>query len=248
MEATVALPYKDVERPAKDAWRPLPAKFADAVAAVQSCAKKKADDLALVCVHVTPDFVEASDTFQIARYALKTGFKDQFLVRRDSLKHIVELGMTHVAETPNWVHFRSPAKVWLSVRRETEDYPPLDEYLSTDGGRLVVLPKGLKAAAENAGVFSSENADDDCVLLRLAKDRIWVKGVGASGWYEEPKAMAYSGPKMAFRIFTAVLIDFLDKYNEAHVTPEKLVVVAGPLTWLTSLDASEEKKEDGGAE
>lgn len=242
MEANITLPISGVEKPLKHGWRELPGRFSDAISIVQECAGRDQDDFALTCVHITPDYVEATDSFQIARYKLKTGFAKEFLVRRESIKHVLDLGMTHVNETESWVHFKSPASVILSCRRYSENYPALAEYMKLTNPKPATLPKGLVSAAENANIFSQENADSNNLLLFLEPGRVRIRGEGVSGWYTEWKKLKYAGASMSFLISPKVLIELVTKHNDCLISSDRLMVDGGGWRYVTSLSSPDSMK------
>lgn len=237
LEAEVTLPVDSVERP--DTFAPLGEDFADGVSVVQSCASKDANSFHLTCIHVTPDCVEACDNFQLARYPVETGVTEACLVKRDSLKHIVGLGMTEVCETESWLHFRGPSGMVLSVRRELMEFENLDPILATEG-QVTTLPGGLAEAVEKAEIFSAEDSENNIIIVRLKQGEMRIKGTGASGFYEERKVAKWNGPPVAFSISPKMLTDISGRTNDCQIGEGLLKVDGGKFQYVTVLGALED--------
>jgi hypothetical protein len=241
MEAQILLPIDKVEKP--KGWKPLHEEFAEAIQIVQQCTGKDESKFYTTCVHVGPKWVEACDNYQITRYKLKTGFANDTLVRGTSIKHIVTLGMTHFSETQNYVHFRNSIGLVFSCRRFVEDYPDLASFLKVSG-EPTVLPKGLGEAATKAEIFSSENADDNQVLVKLRSGKLMVKGTGVSGWYEERKKLKYDGPPLDFLVSPKLLVEITKRHNECEIMEDRLKVDGGKFVYVTCLGTSNDKEKE----
>lgn len=232
-EAEISLPLDAVEKPEK--WKPLDEKFLEAISLVQHCASSDDQKFSLTCVHIAPEFVEASDNSQVTRVKVDTKVKQAILVRRESIKHITSLGMAEVSETETWIHFRNPAGLVLSCRRFVDEYYDFSELLATKGASIQ-LPKGLAAAAERAAVFiTSTDAEKSQIKIELRPGKLRVQGQGVSGRYRETKKLAYEGPDLAFLIAPQLLADITKRYNEAQITKGRLKVKMGNATYVACL-------------
>lgn len=248
MDAEIHLPVDKVDYP--EEWKPLHEDFTDAVSLVQECATKDESQFTLTCVHVHPKWVEACDNYQMTRFKLKTGVSGPTLVKRESIKHIIDLGMTELGETENWIHFRNPNGLTVSCRRYMEEYPDLVPFLSGEGGHPATLPKGLVEAAENAEIFSSENVDDNKVTIELKPGKLHISGQGVSGWYSEVKKLAYDGERMEFTISPSLLKEITKRHNDCEINGSTLKVDGGKFIYVTCLgkvggaEAQEEAAEE----
>lgn len=238
MEAEVVLPIDNVEPPKK--WKALHDEFIEAVQMVQECAREKAEEFEITCVHITPEWVEAHDNYQMARYTLATGFKEPFLVKRDSLKHIVALGMTEYSETDSWVHFRNPMGVRISCQRHAGEYKDLS-FLTQVTGAKTKLPKGLGEAVERATIFSDEKTGGTgLVKVSLKEGKIRVTGKGLHGEFSEVKSLKYAGPPRSFVISPKLLIEITKKFSDCCMSESLLNVTGGSFVFSACLgDASE---------
>lgn len=241
-EQDIHLPVGKVESPGK--WQSLPEDWNEAVNLVQHCASSDQQQFAMTCIHVHPDFLEASDNFQVTRFKLATGIKKATLIRASSLKHVPNLGMTKFSETETWMHFKNPAGLVLSCRRyaETDGYPDMGPILKMKG-HPITIPKGLGDAADRASVFSSETMDENQVLVELRPGKLRVRGTGATGWFQETKKVKYDGPGFAFCINPSLLIDITKRHNDAEITEGKMKVDGGKWRYVTCLSKPVEKEE-----
>jgi len=247
MESEILLPVDDVEQPTKkDKWVELADEFADAVNIVGKCAGKDASNFNLTCIHIYPKWVEAYDNLQVARYKVRTGVQEATLVRRDSIKHIQQLGMTHIAATKSWLHFKNSEGLVMSCRRYLRDELDTTAMLDVDTlldvhGTEATLPKGLEEAAQKAEVFSQDNSDDNLVTVELRKGKIRITGRGVSGWYRETKTTDYAGSPLAFKIDPTLLAEITERHKSCEITEERLKVTSAKFVYVTCLGDMEEK-------
>lgn len=232
LEREITLPVGAVEPPTE--WEEVDPEFSDGVGVVQHCAGKDPNQFRLTCIHITPDYVEACDNFQMARYPVKTGVGEECLVKKDSIKYIVGLGMTEVSEATAWIHFRNPAGLVFSVRREVHDFENLDNILDMQGATMT-LPGGLSEAVQKAQIFSSETAENDVVYVELRAGQLRLRGTGATGWYEERKDIRWGGEPFSFTIDPKLLLEIVTRTNDCLIAPGRLKVEGGKFTYVTCL-------------
>jgi len=240
LQSEVTLPNDGVERP--EAWHDLPAEFIEAIGIVQECAGKDESQFVMTCIHLHPKWIEACDNAQAVRYRIATGLSEPCLAKRDSLKHIVSMGMTQFGETASWLHFRSPSKAILACRRWSEDYPSLRDILNVQGEPFS-LPKGLSDAAEKAAVFARQNQMDDQISIELKPGVLWIKGHGVHGWYKEKKKINYTGRPLSFTIGPELLSQIVKRHAECEITKARLKVDGGKFKYVSCLGTSEELPE-----
>jgi len=236
-EKEVLLPVKDVERPSD--WKDLHEDWPDAIKLVHTCACRQANDqqgFALTCVNLTADFIEACDNFQVTRFKFKTGITQPALIKAESLKHLPPLGMTKFCETKTWVHFKNPAGLVFSCRKYIENFPDMTALLGVKG-HPITIPPGLGEAAEKAAIFSAESSDDNKVLVQLRPEKLRIRGMGASGWFQEVKAIVYEGPELEFLIAPDLLVEITSRKKEALISDGRLKVNGGKWEYCTALSA-----------
>jgi hypothetical protein len=241
LESEIHLPVTRVELPARDAWQRLDDAFEEAVDLVSRCTTRK-KEFGNECVHIHPKWLEASDDIRAARYEVGTFVQTDVLVRGRSLKEICQLGMTQGAETLNWLHFRNPLGLRLSVKKfGLESYPPLEQILTLRGSKLS-LPKIFAEAAARAGVMS----DDDSVLVRLDKGAAQVSSACIEGDFGEPIKIQYQGPTLEFILPYKLVPELLEQNTEVEVTEHSLRVGTERYTYVMGLQMTADKADVAG--
>lgn len=242
MDVEVLLGVGEVEAPKK--WHDLDEAFSDAIRIVQPCCGTDENAWILTNFHITPKYVEATDSVQAARYDIDMPVKANLLVSGVAIRHVIDMGMCHISETPNWLHFKNDAGLVMSMKRavSSDDFPDLSPFLNQDGV-AVKLPKGLVAAAERAAIFTAEDSENTDVLIELIPDKVKITGTGVNGKYVEPKKMEYDGVPCAFMINPEQLIKLVKTYSECSVSDRVIKVDGGRYVYITSLD--QPKPADG---
>ncbi len=222
LDSEILLPIDQVEPPEK--WRKLPEGFADAVNMVYQCASTEEQFFHLTCVHIHPNWLEASDNIHATRYTIDTGFKDSALVRHTSIKHIVDLGMTKVSETETYVHFKAPSGLIFSIRKFSDEFPDLEQFIQVEG-TPVVLPKSLAEGTGRAEILSSEDKEANRVRVRLKSGRLILKAEGVSGKHREwTDKIKYKGAPVDFYISPSLLTQIIEKHDKAVISSNRLAV------------------------
>lgn len=240
MQSTIQLPVDKIERP--EEWRKLPDDFNDAISLVHECASVNGTSPILTCVHLHPDWVEAADNKQLARYKVKTGLQSPVLIERDALQHVPKLGMTEVAETPNWFHFRNPTGLVLSCVRyvESMSYHDLGDKLKIRNGVPVSFPKALESAIGKAKTFTDQ-ADNDNVLVEMRPGKLRLTGRSADGYYVKKADLAgYTGEPMDFNVSPTLLEKVVKNHTSCTIGESlegkrRLVVTGSTWRWLVCL-------------
>jgi hypothetical protein len=241
MDDEIRMPLSALEKPTS--WKRLGDEFAEAISLVKQCAGRDANQWRATCVHITPDWVEASDNVQAARYLLRTGVKENHLVRAAMIGEINGLGMTKVSESEKWLHFKNDEGMIFSCLRYAIKYPDIAPMLEV-GGEKVELPKGLIAHVKQARVFSSElDKGKQDVIVTLRPGEISVRCKGYTGWHDGAKRIRYGGEPIMFYIPPDLLIDLIKTAGECVVTKEKLFIQTDKYTYMTCLGEVKEKKK-----
>jgi hypothetical protein len=249
LQKSVRLPMDKVEMPTK--WRKLPHDFPDAVKIVSACIGKDTSRWDYTCVHVSPNFVEASDTKQAIRYSLKTGFKDSILVPGKSIRPVGDLAVTGFAETEKWVHFRmrDEGLVYSCLRYQDKFKVDLGKIMA-ERGEKTELPDNLDKAADAGRELASES-DDKLLRVRIKDGFMRVRGVGVTGDIYVDKEMRYDGDSMEFVITPELLAEIGRRAKEAEITKpnekgdRKLRVDGGKWVYVASLVREDDKHAVG---
>lgn len=234
LEQEILLPVDQIEEPGE--WRELPKGFSEAVDAVQQCAGADQNKFALTCVHLTPQWIEATDDTQLCRWKIDLPLERPTMVRQSSIKHVVSMGLTKISQSENWLHFRGPgpAKVQLSCLCYMDDFPDISPGLKVKGNK-VNLPSGLVDAVETAKIFSQENEGGDYVLVQVKPGKLMVKGIGVTGWYKESKKATYTGETFSFMAPPKVLAEVVKRHTECLINPSRLMIKGPNFTYVACL-------------
>lgn len=231
MEDEILLPVDSVELPKE--WIKISEEFGEAIEMVHGCTKKRSEFLK-ECVHVHPQRLEASDGIKMIRYKIKTFVTASVLVRGQVMKEIPPLGMTKACETENWLHFRNPMGLRVSLKKYAqEDYPPLEEFLKLRGEK-VSFPKGMVEVATRAGILADP---DTGISISLDSKGALVEGRSAAGKYEEGNQIKYKGRPLKFMIFPKMISELVEKHNECEVTEATVRVEGEKFIFAAVLEA-----------
>lgn len=238
IEAQIVLPVSLVELP-KD-WQPLNRDFAAAADLAICCTKKKHPDVSKTCVHLHPEWIEGSDNMKLARWKMRTQVKGAILIRGTTLKAIVPLGMTKICETENWLHFRNPYGLRVSLRKwSVTSYPDFSQFLEMRGEKIT-FPKAIAEAADRAGIMTDDS--DGAVKVSISHDRATVEGQGIMGSYTEKKGISYVGRPMSFLIPPKLIGELVEKQATCEVSESCLTVRTGRYVYTTSLEKQNEHR------
>ncbi len=230
MEREIVLPVDEVTSPER--WEVLPSDFSSAIDKVIDAAGTNDEEFLSVCVHIHPDWVEATDRKQMCRYRIATGVTDSFLVRAKSVAHMIKLDVTKVGQTDEWVHFRNKSVIF-SCRRHVENYFDLSGVFDFRG-EPAKLPRGGDHAATLAGTFC-EGKDNDKVLVSLKPGKMTVRGEGSYGYGECDLDMEYDGEDLTFRLAPQMLTKLVKETVDCELDGSKLCVRGDKWTYLTVL-------------
>ena len=236
MEDVVLLPVSEVELPDAKNWQKLHLDYSEAVSLVHRCTTKNSkpeDGFIKTCVHIHPEFLEASDAKRFIRFPLPNFVQKPLLMRGETIKVMCQLGMTKGQETESWLHFRNPMGLRLSLRKITlEGYPDFSPFLEIRG-KKVKFPKGLAEVAMRAGILEDEQGD---IKLSLTKEKILVNGKSVLGEHEEECATKYLGEPISFMIEPKLIGELIDQGSETRVSDTCLRVDGDKFVYLTSLE------------
>jgi len=240
-EKDILLPIDSIHMPKE--WQKLHSDFLEALGMVQECAGKDETKPSSTFIHIHPEWIEAFDNYQAARFYLPTGMSKPILVRQVSLKYIIGLGMTEWGLTKSWMHFRNSSGLTLSCRREIDEFFDLTKILQVKGEKTA-FPKGLADAVDRAEIFSSEDADNNQVTVKIDRGKVTVEGSGLTGGFSEVKKNSYSGNPYCFAISPTLLIEIIKKYSECQITKNRLRVDGGKFQYVTTLNALSGKEKE----
>jgi DNA polymerase III sliding clamp (beta) subunit (PCNA family) len=253
-ERDIRLPIDTLEHPNKEDWKRLPENFKNAVAMAESCVSTADTDIQMSSIHVTPTHLEAANMSQMCRFTIDMPITGSFLVRHGNLDSIAKIGVTHCAETENWLHFKGDGGLRISCRKFNEEYiEDFDSILekigsmseNADTGQRVVnvvLPSKLKDDVKTAAMFSKDNlSGKDVLTVKLSKEKqcITLKGEGVLGFFKGKARCNYEGDDISFAISPNLLLEILTQYKICTVLPKSIKVSNDQFVFLTSIEAAE---------
>ena len=252
-EQEIRLPLDKVEQP--DEWRRLDPRFWDAIKAVLPFAGEDESEFKYTCVHFHPKYLEASDNYQLCRYAFEMGIKKPALLRHRGLKELADMQPVRFAETENWLHFENEAGTVISCRRYMEPYPDLTSHLKVADASTLTFPKSLDRSLARAEVFSAEDKDYNAVIVELEPGKMKITGEGSNGHSEDWTDTSYDGPRRGFATTPNLLRGFAKLFSQVEVTDHRMKGTNGDFTVVATLgefkngtkNATEEDDEDDDA-
>lgn len=196
----------EIEEP--EEWLTMDPHMLDGIAAVQSAADKGKKSTPMTrCIHITPEFLEATDTNQYARYTVATGFTNNTLALRDGLKTVVPLGATEFAACPSFLHFRNQKGVRVSVRTQIGRYPDLSPLLDgVEDYPELPLPGGMADALEACDVMLSSDVSDQSVQVTLKPGWLYCETASGGNTHTTRSPLpAYTGEEVEFSVHPKLL-------------------------------------------
>ena len=227
LEAKITLPVEGVENPGE--WHPLPAGFREAVQVCSSVVGRDRSRFILTCIHLHPEWIEATDQFQILRHPLATGLEKPTLVRCSAMADIAKSEVVEFAESAEWLHFRAKDGPTFSCRRYGQKFPELSRFLEVDGVEMK-LPDELAAETSRASVFIEPEGS---MTVELRPGRMRLTGRGQSGWYSKVSDCNYAGDSLKFLIAPKLLADIANRGQKVVVAEGRIKVATDGWTYVT---------------
>lgn len=243
MESEIQLQLDMVESP--KSWSPIPTEFSEALAIITECASKDESKSILCCLHLHPEYMEASDDYQFCKYRISTGLKRSALVKSKCVKQLSPLGMLEMGLSPKWLHFKNSVGLIYSVLRFDDQFPAtIGAYKEAKAdANNMVIPRGLTKAIEEAQISSSEDADDDSIMLELKPGAVRITGRGATSWKKKRLKLKYNGPPIQFMISPKLLAKISAKHNQCQINKQWIRVNGGPWTFISCLGSPNQPGE-----
>ena len=197
MDNEIVLPIGIIDEPKK--WKKLPEEFSIGVNMTRQCVSKDESRFALTCIHITPDYIEATDSYQACVYKLAMKIKKPIFIRGDSVRYLKQMNPIRFGETKSWIQFKNKNGLTLCCRRYDEEFPDLDSIMNFKG-TPTTLPKDIEETIKRAEIFSSQSTSNNNVSISLTKNSLLITGEGVHGWIKEKKKIKYQGKDLTFSI------------------------------------------------
>lgn len=238
----VLLPIESV--PAPTDWKRIEDGTPNALQqAARTCGKDETQYLT-TCVHVTADYVEASDNYRFLRVDGATGFPDRVLIPASSVEKLEGLEIKKVSVGKGWVHFRTASKATISVRCDHQAYHKgVEKLLAMEEAEDLTLPSVLGEMVERAEVFTGAHYNDT-VEVRIGDSELTIEARKDTGWSRERKRIAYEGRELTFRIHPKFLVEILKRTRDVKVDDRKIKIEVGNIHFVTSLSMKKEKVDE----
>ena len=188
--------HEAVEPPGE--WLDVPPAFADALALVADASAKKSDTFELTCIEISPQGLQATDSYQAIRYRLTCPVSSNILIRRTACSAVNGLGVAAISETANWLHMKTYSGLQVSVRRYSGDFPNLGGAFKAETQATLALPPSLLDSIQKASVFFADTGDGKQAQFKLKENKLMIRAQNEIGWYEEVRDVQYDGPARAF--------------------------------------------------
>ena len=235
LKQEITLPLEEIGE--QKAWKKLPQDFLHFMEfAMTSCGKDMSRPV-LTCVHVTKEgFVESSDSLRITRCEIgeKMPF-GPFLIPVSSVRTLVKLKPTKIAEGEGWVHFQTEEGSIMSCRIFEDKFPDISPFLLVEG-IAIHLPKTTEDVLDRAKVFSKrDHFLDEEVEITLADNRLKIGSKSESGWFEEEINFVYTDDPITFSISPYLLKDILKETSRCVLGEDRLKFEGSGWTYISIL-------------
>ena len=224
IEKEIFLPLDNVEAPGN--WIAFPERLLPLMMmGAMSCGKDETQFLT-VCVHFTPNAIEASDNYKIFRAELETGFKKEMLIRADSILDLKKHKPTHMSFSKNWAHFKNKEDVVCSIRIHRGKYFDTSPFFKTKG-TPIKMPGNLAEIVDRARVLGDNyvTSSNSEVSINLSESLLILSAHKATGWYEEKKRVKYTGRDISFSINPQLLLDLMAHTRDAIVSETNTLTI-----------------------
>jgi len=226
-------------------WKKLPNNFLRDIAFVMTAAGKNMNRPILTCVHVNQSgFVEASDSFRIARRTLEKEMPiETFLIPASSVVELVKLNPTGVSKGKGWIHFRAKETgTEISCRVFKDTYKDMTPFLKVKGTQII-LPNGLEGMLERAMVFAKrERILEEVVSISIKNKLLKMSASSESGWFKEDIDMEKKIDPISFDITPYLLKGILSETKACEVTKNRIKFEGDGWVYIGILRENKEKE------
>jgi len=246
LQTEIKLPLNE-ELKNKEPWQRLPENFIENIAFVMTASGSSMNEPLLTCVHVNKTgFVEASDSYRIARHTLSKEMPvDTFLIPATSVVEVVKLDPkpTRITRGKGWVHFRNRTGTIISCRIYEDKYKDLSSILQVTGTR-VILPEGLDGILAKAMVFSKrDHILEEEIIMIIKNKNLKMKASSDSGWFEEDVDMPdFKGDPIKFVITPYLLKGILKETRTCELARDRVKFEGTDWIYVSVLRDPKEKK------
>lgn len=247
---TAQLPLAEDQSPIDDAveksgeWKEIGPEFIDAIARAIPLVSEDETKFPITCIHLHPDFIEATDNEQMIRVRVDTGLAEPLLLRGRSFLPMTKMGLVRMSITAKWIHLRNRTGFSCSYEKHKEPYPDLNPLLETNG-HLCAFPKNLVSICQQSATILG--ADQDWITVAMQRNKMTLKAAGKNGEFEESTPIQYDGPAFEFIIDPAILQRIADNYSIVEITANLLKAAGENWAYVARLGRFDLEKSEEGA-
>jgi hypothetical protein len=203
-------------------------------------------------VHLTPNFIEGTDSHQIARYQCDTGFTDSIYLSPVNLRYVNAYELNQFVVTEDWIHFRNSLGTILSLRgQDYECYKgiDLDEFLKVDGPEFRV-PEGMAEVCIRLSNMACEENRHKTGVISLSDGQLKLTMQSPYGPCEESFQIDHEGEALTRSVSFPQLSNLAEHSTRCSVMEDRLVGINDRLKVVIGLFDPKEGSggpSDGGA-
>lgn len=218
-------------------WVECPTMVPAAIGDCCGCAvdKKNDDKFYKSCLHITPTFIEATDSLQFMRCQMQAPVEKSTLVKAYTVRKIEGLDISEWGSNQDWVGFRTSDGLEYYARTYGDDYPALDQLAVKQEGDAFIPPQGFIEAIEAAKIFCDELDNPLVKVILKPNGQMLIEGKGVTGWFQEMLEAAYDGPRLEFFANPKVLKQFAEAYTDGKISETALSVYQDDFVYLSSI-------------
>lgn len=247
-----AVSIHPVPLPEPDEWLALPADFRDAIKSVARFASKDSAEEQRSCVHIHPNWIEASNGVkwdptiagtQAARYEISIPIDAPIRVHATAIHHLGEVPVVEFAVKDKWIHFRDKNGFSISCRVEGKKYPDLSSLLEKDGGTSLTFPASVKRSIDRLKTIWSGNGVDRNLFIEVSPGRGSISAHGSCDAFGcEHFRLDYSGERLCFVSDIVPLMDWVGRDKPCTVSKRKIRYEDGKFTHVVLMDYHQPSK------
>lgn len=176
-------------------------------------------------VHLAPDFIEGTDSHQIARYDFPTGLTESVYLNPLHLRYVSVYGLNQFAVTEDWIHFRNNLGTMLSLRKlQSENYEnhDLGQFLTVDGPQFL-FPANFVDAVDRLSRASNDGDVLGIGSIEISDGLLSLSVNSPCGLCEESFQIDYAGQSLKKSVRLPLLSDLAKHSESCSITKDRLV-------------------------
>ena len=222
------LPVEKIPMPKEDGWLTVPKDFTSKLHLAALSAEKGRNTNILSCINITNRLAFGCDNFQltVAIFSKPVKGLESVLLQRSMVPFVLAFIPDAMAQIGGWIHFINKDDVVLSCRAGEGKYPDVMSLLDVSG-KSVKLPVELSVSLERAGIFTSQQNEENKVTLTLDKTGILqVVAKNEHGWFKETLELKNKQLEFQLAVDPEILRNAL-KLDQTFIVGESAILIKG---------------------